>query len=95
MAFVSMVIVFLLIAAVILGVLLIAGLSLLIVGIVRKSNKKNIGKKSPVVCIVIGAILLALPVITAVGLGAWGVSSCVSTAFKRAKYECVPDRWRN
>lgn len=95
MAFVSMVIVFLLIAAVILGVLLIAGLSLLIVGIVRKSNKKNIGKKSPVVCIVTGAVLLALPVITAVGLGIWGISSAVGNTFKRTKYECVPDRWRN
>ena len=45
MAFVSMVIVFLLIAAVFLGLLLIAGVVLLIVGIVGKSKAKNAGKK--------------------------------------------------
>ena len=95
MAFVSMMIVFILIAAVILGAMFLAGLILLIVGIVRKCNKKNAGKKSPVVCIVSGSVLLALPVITALVLAVWGVSSAVETAFSRTTYECVPDRWRN
>ena len=95
MAFVSMVIVFLLIAAVFLGLLLIAGVVLLIVGIVGKSKAKNAGKKSPVVCIVTGAILIALPVLTALGLSVWGVTSVVKTALGSTEYECVPDRWRN
>ena len=95
MAFVSMMFVFFLIAAVILGALLITGLVLLIVGIVRKCSKKNAGKKSPSVLIVSGSVLLVLPVITVVLLSAWGVSSCAGTAFKRTQYECVPDRWRN
>ena len=95
MAFVSMVIVFILIAAVILGAMLIAGLVLLIVGIVGKSKAKNAGKKSPTVCIVSGGVLLALPVITAVVLSVWGISSVIGTAIKRTGYECVPDRWRN
>ncbi|MBQ9901745.1 MAG: DUF5104 domain-containing protein [Clostridia bacterium] len=95
MAFVSMMFVFFLIAAVILGALLITGLVLLIVGIVRKCSQKNAGKKSPAVLIATGAVLLAIPVVLAVGLGIWGVSAAVSTAFKRTQYECVPDRWRN
>ncbi len=95
MAFVSMVIVWIVIAAVILGLLLMAGLILLIVGIVGKVRAKNAGKKSPAVCIILGAVLLALPVFTAAGLGIWGISSCAGTAFQRTTYECVPDRWRN
>lgn len=95
MAFISMMIVLILIAAVILGAMLIAGLVLLIVGIVGKTRAKNAGKKSPVVCIVTGTVLLVLPVVTALVLAVGGISSVVGTAFKRTKYECVPDRWRN
>jgi hypothetical protein len=95
MAFVSMMIVLILIAGLILGGMLIAGLVLLIVGIVRKGKAKNKGKKSPTVCIVTGAVLLVLPVITAAVLAVWGVSSLVGTAIKRTQYECVPDRWRS
>ncbi len=95
MAFVSMMIVLILIAVLILGALLIAGLVLLIVGIVGKSRAKNAGKKSPVVCIVLGAVLLVLPVVTSAVLAVWGISSTVKTAINRTEYECVPDRWRN
>ena len=50
MAFVSMMIVLILIAGLILGGMLIAGLVLLlIVGIVRKGKAKNKGKKSPTI----------------------------------------------
>lgn len=95
MAFVSMVLVFLIIVLIILGFLFITGLIFLIIGLVKKSKPKNIGKKSPIVCIVTGSILLALPVLTTLVLVVTGVSSSISTAIKRSDYENVTDKWRN
>lgn len=95
MAFVSMIFVFLVIALIILGILFIAGLILLIVGIVNKRKPKNKGKKYPVVLIVIGALLLILPVGSAVGLIVSVTTSAVSTGIKRMDYENVTDKWRN
>ncbi|MGN0586125.1 MAG: DUF5104 domain-containing protein [Oscillospiraceae bacterium] len=95
MAFVSMIFVFLAIALIILGILFIAGLILLIVGIVNKRKPKNKGKKYPVVLIVIGSLLLVLPVGTAVTLTVSMTTSAVTTGIKRMDYENVTDKWRN
>lgn len=95
MAFVSMMFVFLIIICIILGVLFITGLIFLIVGIVNKRKPKYIGKKSPVVCIITGSVLLVLPVATTLILIIGGVSYTVSNNIKRAGYDNVTDSWRN
>lgn len=95
MAFASMIMVLLAIVLLILGILFVAGLIFLIIGIVKKKNPKNAGKKHPIVFIVIGS-LLSLPatVIIIIVLGT-SLFTNVKTAIKRTQYECVPDKWRN
>lgn len=95
MAFVSMMFVFIVIIFIILSVLFITGLIFLIAGIVNKRKSKNIGKKSPIVCIVTGSVLLILPVGTILILIITGITSAVSTTMKRADYDNVTDKWRN
>lgn len=95
MAFVSMMFIFGVIAVIVLGTLFIAGLIFLIVGIVKKRKYKGSGKKYPVVFIVIGALLLALPVTVTGAIVVGGVSSAVSAGIKRMEYESVTDKWRN
>lgn len=95
MAFASMIFVFLAIVLIILGILFIAGLIFLIVGIVNKRKPKNKGRKYPVVLIVIGALLLVLPVGTAASIATAGVTSSISKNIKRMGYENITDKWRN
>ena len=92
MAFASMFIVFLVIVLAVLGFMFIVGLILLITGIVRKKNPKNIGKRSPTISIVLGAVLLVLPV----GTGAIAGGCAAREAILRNKdYDIVTDKWRN
>ena len=95
MAFISMLLVFIIIAAILLGGMFLAGLILLIVGIVTRRRNKTIGKKAPVVCIVIGSVLLGLSVLAASAPFIFAASSLIDTALHPAQYECVPDRWRS
>ncbi|MBP1560989.1 MAG: DUF5104 domain-containing protein [Oscillospiraceae bacterium] len=95
MAFVSMIFAFLAIVLIILGVMFIAGLLFLIPGIVNARKPKYAGKKSPVVFIVIGTLLIALPVGTALTLLVVGVSNSVSTNIRRMGYDNVTDKWRS
>ena len=80
---------------IILVILFIAGLILLIAGIVNKCSPKNRDKKFPVVLIAVGALLLALPVGTAAVLTVSGVTSAISTGIMRTGYENITDQWRN
>ena len=93
MAFVSMFIVFIVIAAVIFGLMLITGLILLIVGIVNKSRPKHSGKKFPMVCIVSGSVLLALPLMAAAVVMFWGIAGVVKEAFQSREYDSLSERW--
>lgn len=95
MAFVSMIFAFLAIVLIILGILFIAGLILLIIGVVNKRKPKNKGKKYPIVLIVIGSLLLIMPVGTGIVLIACSAVGSVSTSIKRMDYESVTDKWRN
>lgn len=95
MAFISMMFVFIIIICIILSLLFITGLIFLIAGIVNKRKPKYIGKKSPVVCIITGSILLVMPVFTILILIITGLSSAVIKNIKRADYDNVTERWRN
>lgn len=95
MAFVSMVFVAMAILLVILGILFVIGLTLLIIGIVKKRSPKNKGKKHPVVLIVLGILFLILPVGSAVSLIVSVTTNSISTAVNRMSYENVTDKWRN
>ena len=95
MTFASMLFVFVLIAALIVGLLLITGIILIIVGLVNKSRKKYSGKKSPAVCIIAGTVLIALPAVTAAALAVFGISASVKNMFYRPQYDSVPELWRN
>lgn len=95
MAFVSMIIVFVLIILLILGILLVAGLIFLGIGLVKRKNPKNKGKKHPIVFIVIGSLLSLPAVASIVYVLLTTLVTNTNTAIKRAKYECVPDKWRN
>lgn len=95
MAFISMGLVFLVIVAIFLGILLIAGLILLVIGIINRHRKKYIGKHSPTVCIVTGAVIFSLPLMLVIGITVLGTASALKTALNRESYESIPDRWRN
>lgn len=95
MAFASMMLVFIVFAFVILGILLIAGLAVLIVGIVTRTRPKNKGKKFPKVLIVIGSIVTSIPVCTVLVIVIGGIASGISASIKRESYTSVTDKWRN
>ncbi len=71
LAFASMMIILLVIILLafilLLGMLFVAGLVFLIIGIVKKQSPKNKGKKHPVVFIVVGS-LLALPAVVSIAI---------------------------
>lgn len=83
--FVGFAIIVITLATVLIG-LFIIGMIFLIVGIVRKRNPKNAGKKSPTVCIVSGTVCL-LPLI--------GAAICLVWYFGDGNYAHVTDRWRS
>lgn len=91
MAFVSMFLAFLFIALIILGGMFFLGLILLIIGIIRRKNPKNQGKKSPIVSIVLGILLLLPPVGTGVFVAGVIIKDYVVS---HRDYEVVTDEWR-
>lgn len=95
MAFVSMMIVFLIFVIVVMGILFFAGLVMLIAGIITRTRPKNIGKKFPTVLIVIGSIVILIPVGTVLFIGIGGIASQISTSIERQSYKSVTDKWRN
>lgn len=95
MAFVSMIFAYLAIAVVIIFILFAVGATFLVVGIVNKNRLKYKGKKSPVIFIVSGSILLAFPVLIGFFLIVGGVSSVVTDITKPSDYDNVTDKWRN
>ena len=95
MAFASMIIIFTAIILLILGILFVAGLIFLSIGIVKKKSPKNKGKKHPIVFIVIG-LLLSLPAVVSIVIVLVTLRiTNTKTAIERTQYECVPDKWRN
>ena len=91
MAFVSLFLAFLFIAVLILGFMFFVGAVLLIIGIVRRKNPKNQGKKSPIVCIVLGVMFLLPPVGTGVIVTGTLVKELIVS---HRNYEIVTDEWR-
>lgn len=90
-------------ALVLLGLIAIAGLILLIIGILNRRKPKFGGKGSPAVCIAFGSVLL---VICAVILLLWGFSFSAANGliekadglmekFMGPEYDNVIDEWRN
>ena len=83
-------------ALVLLVLIAIAGLILLIIGILNRRKPKYSGKGSPAVCIAFGAVLLVL---CAVILLLWGFSFSAANGlmekFKGPEYDNVIDEWRN
>ncbi len=84
-----------LLAIVIIVLLLIAGVILLLAGFINLFRKKYKGKKSPVICMIAGALMMTLPVILAGFLGIRGFSQAARDFFTPTRYESVPERWRN
>lgn len=95
MAFASMIIAFMVIVLLILGILLVAGLIFLSIGMVKRKNPKNKGKKHPIVFIVIGALLSLPAVVSIVFVLVTTRKINIQTENRQIKYECVPDKWRN
>ena len=91
MAFASMFLVFLGFVVILLGGMFFLGLLLLIIGIVRRKNPKNAGKKSPIVAIVLGVLLLMPPVGTGLFIGGVIVKDFIVS---HRDYEVVTDEWR-
>ena len=91
MAFASMFLVFLGFVVIVLGGMFFLGLLLLIIGIVRRKNPKNAGKKSPIVAIVLGVLLLMPPVGTGMLIGGVIVKDFIVS---HRDYEVVTDEWR-
>ena len=86
MAFFHLILIFVLIPLI--AVIFLAGIILLIIGIVNKRKPQNIGRKFPTVCISVGGVLLVLPVlIAAVGI--------VPNVKKLFFYDSVPEHWQN
>ncbi len=94
MAFGSLVFAGIVLLVLFLGFLFLVGLILLIVGIVRKRKPKNAGKKSPVVCIVSGAVCLLAPIGTAICLVISLVVSLFSGRFGGSDFRNVTEGWR-
>lgn len=95
MAFASMMIVFIIFVIAIFGILLFAGLMMIIAGIITRAKPKNAGRKYPTVLIVIGAITFLIPAVTASVIVIGGIGSQISTIIKRQSYTGVTDQWRN
>lgn len=81
------------IACIVLGLLFVVGLVLLLVGLINRKKPKYEGKKSPVVCISIGSVLLLIPVVTVVVLIGNAVYSEIIE--KNIRYDNVADKWRH
>ena len=68
-------------------VFFLAGIILLIIGIVNKSKPKNAGRKFPTVCMSLGGTLLVLPAL----IVAIGIVPRIFGGF----YSSVPEHWQN
>lgn len=95
MAFVSMIFAGIVVIAAILGISFVIGLIFLIIGVVNRRKDKYKGRKSPVVCIVIGSLFTAPAVITAAVIIVGIIVSTISTNVKRMGYDNITDKWRN
>jgi len=95
LAFVSLIIVFIAIFLLILGILFIAGLIFLNIGIKKRKKFKNKGKKHPIILIIIGTLLLLPTAIFIVIVLATTLITNTKTTTKQTQYECIPDKWRN
>ena len=95
MALATALVLILLIIASILGIVFLIGLILLIIGIVRKSNKKNEGKKSPVVLIVTGAVLMVPSIICVVLIAVSLVKSDINRAHWENEADSIVELWQH
>lgn len=85
MAFFYLILIFVLIPLI--AVIFLAGIILLIIGIVNKKKPKNAGRKFPTICISIGVTLLVLPaLIVAIG---------IVPRIGKGTYDSVPEHWQN
>lgn len=92
MAFISLIFVYLVFFAIIMGVISVIGLIFLIIGLVRKQKHK--GKKSPIVCMTIGIILLAIPLVTTVTTVVAFMTS-MNDVHESTDYVSVLNKWYN
>lgn len=72
----------------VMAVSFLAGIILLIAGIVNKTKPKNAGKKFPAVLISFGVTLLVLPAL----IFAFGIAPGIRKAFSE---KSIPERWQN
>ncbi len=96
MAYISMMFVYFVIFALIFGVVFLAGLILLIIGIVRKHKAKNAGKKSPVVCIVIGSVIMGISACAViVPIASTAIKTVFGEGYDGEKFGNPTDKWRS
>ena len=95
MALATALVLILLIIASILGIVFLIGLILLIIGIVRKSKKKNEGKKSPVVLIVIGAVLMIPSIACVITIAVYLVKSDLNRTKWEKEADSIVELWQH
>jgi len=83
------------IIAVILGIVFLIGLTLLIIGIVRKCKPKNEGKKSPLALIITGAVLMLPSLIILIVIAVNVISSEINRAHVESRADNVVEVWQN
>ena len=95
MALASVLVLILLITALVMGAVFLLGLILLIIGIVRRKNKKNEGKKSPVVLIITGSVLMVPSIICVVLIAVSLVMSDINRAHWEKEADSIVELWQN
>lgn len=95
MAFISLLAVYLFIFIVILAILAFIGSVLLVFGLVKRKKAVQRGKKYPYVCIVLGILFMAPPVLIVGGMVVTGVATTVRNKIAESGYENCVDKWKD
>lgn len=99
MAFVSMIIVMLgILAFILIGIailFIVAGIVLLIIGLVKRNIAIKNGKPYSLTCIVLGCVLILIPIITFGGAFVSSITSGIEKEIERSKYDNCVDEWKN
>ncbi len=94
MAFVSLILGTLIIFAIAAFFQVLFGVVLIIIGNVNRKKPKNQGKKWPKICMAIGIVTVALPVIAVVCILIVAALDNNKDYFERKDYENIIDKWR-
>ena len=95
MALAPFLLIALLIIASILGIVFVIGLILLIVGIVSKCNRKNDGKKSPVVLIITGIVMMVPSVLCVTLIAVYVVKTDLNKAHWEREATTIVELWQH